>query len=86
LVLAGKFVFISGRLLVAGKFVFPALAPLMLELVPDVSDELLGVFWLQPTKANAARMVIADSVIIDFISSLFPVMFVAVSVVSVPPA
>jgi hypothetical protein len=87
LVLAGKLVFISGRLLVAGMFVFitgtllmadilvvPPIvlpAPLILELVAEVSVELLGVFWLQPTSANAAKTVIADRVIIDFISSLF---------------
>jgi hypothetical protein len=59
LVPAGKFVSISGRLLVA-----------MLELVPDASVELPGVFWLQPTNTSAARMVIVDSVIIDFISLL----------------
>jgi hypothetical protein len=70
LVLAGKFVFISGRLLVAGILVLPLLAPLMLELVADVSVELLGVFWLQPASASAARIVIADSEIIDFISLL----------------
>ena len=85
--LAGKLVFISGRLLVAGMFVFitgtllmadilvvPPIvlpAPLILELVAEVSVELLGVFWLQPTSANAAKTVIADRVIIDFISSLF---------------
>ena len=59
------FVFISGRLLVDG-----ALAPFILELVPDASVELEAVFWLQPTSANAARMVIADSLIVDFISLL----------------
>ena len=85
-VLAGKLVFISGRLLVAGMFVFITgtllmadilvvppivlLAPLILELVAEVSVELLGLFWLQPTSASAARTVIADRVIIDFISSL----------------
>jgi hypothetical protein len=87
LVLAGKLVFISGRLLVAGMFVFMTgtllmadilvvppivlLAPLILELVAEVSVELLGVLWLQPTSAHVAKPVIADSVIIDFISSLF---------------
>ena len=85
--LAGKFVFISGRLLVAGMFVFITgtllmadmlvvppivlLAPLILELVAEVSVELLGVLWLQPTSANVAKTVIADNVMIDFISSLF---------------
>ena len=85
--LAGKLVFISGRLLVTGKFVFMIgtllmadilvvppivlLAPLILELVAEVSVELVGVLWLQPTSAKAAKMVISDSLIIDFISSLF---------------
>lgn len=85
--LAGKLVFISGRLLVAGMFVFITgtllmadilvvppivlLAPLILELVAEVSVELLGLLWLQPASTSAARTVIADSVIIDFISSLF---------------
>ena len=72
--LAGKLVFISGRLFVAGIFVFPPIvlpAPLILELVAEVSVELLGVLWLQPTSANAAKTVIADSVMIDFIGSLF---------------
>jgi hypothetical protein len=71
--LAGIFVFISGKLLVVGILSVPPLvllAPFILELVADVSVELLGVFWLQPTSANAARMVIADSMIIDFISAL----------------
>ena len=84
---AGKFVFISGRLLVAGRFVFITgtllmadmlvvppivlLPPIILELVAEVSVELLGVLWLQPTSANVAKTVIADNVIIDFISSLF---------------
>ena len=47
------------------------LAPLILELVAEVSVELLGVLWLQPTSANVAKTVIANNVIIDFISSLF---------------
>jgi hypothetical protein len=73
LVVAGTFVFISGRLLVAGRLVVAPpvlLAPFMLELVAGVSVELLGVFWLQPTSANMVRAVIADSVIIDFIGSV----------------
>ena len=84
--LAGKLVFISGRLFVAGVFVVPPivlLAPLILELVAEVSVELPGLFWLQPTSANAATTVIADSVIIDFISSLFS--FFAASVFSLFP-
>jgi len=75
-VLAGKFVFISGRLLVVGILVLPPivpLAPLMLELVAEVSVELPGVPWLQPTSANVARAVIAENVMIDFIRSLFRV-------------
>ena len=68
MVLAGIFVFISGRLLVDGILV--PLASFALELVADASVEPLDVFWLQPTSANAARMVIADSVVIDFISLL----------------
>jgi len=56
LVLAGEFVFIFGRLLVA-----------VLELVPDVSGGVLVVFWLQPTSVNAARMVIVANAMIDFI-------------------
>ena len=67
------FVFITGTLLIADILVVPPivpLAPLILELVAEVSVELLGVLWLQPTSANAAKTVIADSVIIDFISSL----------------
>ena len=74
MVLAGKFVFISGKLLVAGILVVPTIVPAVLpilELVAEVSVEPLGVFWLQPTSANAARNVIADRVIFDFISSLF---------------
>ena len=81
---AGKLVFISGRLFVADMFVFITgtllmadilvvppivpLAPIILELVVEVSVELLGVFRLQPTSVNAANTVIADRVIIDFIS------------------
>ena len=73
MVLAGIFVFISGRLLVDGRLVVPPLAPpapATLELVAEASVEPPGVFWLQPTSANAAKMVMADSVIIDFIRSL----------------
>ena len=58
----------SGRLLVDDILVL--LAPFTFEFVADVSVELLEVFWLQPTSVNAARMVVADSVIIDFISLL----------------
>lgn len=81
--LAGKFVVTSGKLLVAGKLVLITgtlltpdtmlvvtvgpLVPLKPELVVEVSVELPGVFWLQPTNAQAARKVIADSVIMDFI-------------------
>jgi hypothetical protein len=74
LVLAGKFVLISGKLLVAGILMVPPIVPAVLpilELVAELSVEPLGVFWLQPANANAARKVIADKVIFDFISSLF---------------
>ena len=74
LVVAGMFVFITGTLLMADILVVPPivlLAPLILELVTELSVELLGVLWLQPTSTNAAKTVIADRVIIDFISSLF---------------
>ena len=78
MVLAGKLVFISGRLLVAGKFVFMSgtllitgvllVAPsAMLELVDDVFVEVLEPLWPQPARVNAARTVMADSVIFDFI-------------------
>ncbi len=43
----------------------------ILELVDGVSVELLGLFWLQPTSANAAIREIATSGILDFINSLF---------------
>jgi hypothetical protein len=78
LVLAGKFVFVSGILLVAGILVVPPtvpLAPLVPELVTEVSAELPGVLWLQPTRANAARPVIADSAIVDFIKLVISWLF-----------
>jgi hypothetical protein len=86
LVLAGKFVFKSDRLLVAGIFVSKTgtllmadilvLPPLTaLELVAEASVELPGVFWLQPTNANAAKAAIAKGVIIDFMSVKFRICY-----------
>ena len=69
MVVAGVFVFISGRLLVAGRLVVPPPTLFILALVADASVELVAVFWPQPTSANAARMVMADREMIDFISS-----------------
>ena len=74
LLVAGTFVFITGTLLMADILVDPwvvPLASLIIEFVAEVSVELLLVVWLQPTSANAANTVIAEKAIIDFISSLF---------------
>jgi len=68
LLVAGRFVFKTGTLLMAGKFVVPPILPLsalMLVLVAGVSVEPLGAFWLQPTNANAARIVMTDGAVID---------------------
>jgi hypothetical protein len=86
-VLAGIFVIVSGKLLVAGALVTPPtmlLASLILELVDGVAVGLLELSLLQPTSANAARTVIADSGIINFISyfSFLLFMFVIASVMS----
>jgi hypothetical protein len=73
-VLAGIFVFMFGMLLVAILLVVPPIMPLVrliFELGDGVSVELLGLLWLQPTSANAARTVIADSGMIDFIRLCF---------------
>lgn len=81
--LAGKFVLMPGKLLVAGTFVFitgtllmadvlvvppiEPLAPLRIALVVEVPVRLLELFWLQPTNAKAARKVRTDKVMFDFI-------------------
>ena len=67
----GRFVFTSGRLLVAGTFVFTPLMPLesaTLELVAGVLAESLELFGPQPVSANAARTVSAKTGTIDFIN------------------
>ena len=65
-----------GMLLVAIILVVPCIMPLswfILELGDGVSVELLG---LQPTSANAARKVIADSGIIRLISLFLFLLFI----------
>ena len=72
--LAGIFVIVSDKLLVAGALVTAPtmlLASLILELVDGVSVGLLELSLLQPTSANVARTVIADSGIINFICLFF---------------
>src|ERR1017187_7367960 len=73
-----------GGMLVVIILVVPCIMPLswlILELGDGVSVELLG---LQPTSANAARTVIAESAIIRFISvfSFLLFMFFAASMMA----